>query len=168
MYAIIRNEKTSTKSIKNNQLLQKNTKPHAAINSNDIRICYISSQSKNITQCCGFSQLAINKEAGKQAENLAWEEIRTNYPKAEQQVTVAVDTGSSTIRIRVDIIAQKDDGSFVLYEVKASSTAPLTKNQRSGYDKIFEHGATIITPRAIHTFNTNIIPPGTDGYRIEP
>ena len=166
MYDIIRREKASTKSIKNSRLIQKKSKPHTTINSNDIRICYNS--YNNVTQCCGFSQLDINKANGQRAENLAWQEISLLYPNIEKQVTVEVNTGSRTVRIRVDIVAQKGDGSFVLYEVKASSTAPLTKNQRGGYHEIFTHGATIISPDAIDKFGTNIIPPGTDGFRVEP
>ncbi|MDE6529977.1 MAG: hypothetical protein K2K96_04305 [Lachnospiraceae bacterium] len=168
MYDIIRKEKTSTKSIKNSRLIQKKSKPHTTINSNDIRICYNSYQSNNVTQFCGFRQLDINKAIGRSVEDLAWEQYSPQFQKAAKQVAMNVNTGSGTSKtIIVDIVGQKADGSFVLLEVKSSRTASFTDNQKIAYPEIYNNGATIISPNAIRLFQTSSIPNGTGGFRVE-
>ncbi|MDE5778317.1 MAG: hypothetical protein K2I10_07450, partial [Lachnospiraceae bacterium] len=121
-----------------------------------------------VTQFCGFRQLDINKAMGRSVEDLAWAQISPHFPRAAKQVAMNVNVGGTTVKIIVDIVGQKADGSFILYEVKASSTASFTNNQQTAYPQISTNGATIISNHAIQIFGTNIIPPGTDGFRVEP
>ncbi len=159
MYDIIKKEKKIGKSIKNSRSMQKTIKPHIINNRK---------QSNKTIQCCGFRQIDINKAVGASVEDLAWEQIRPLYPKAARQVHVDTNVAGHTVRIIVDIMVQDNAGNFILYEVKASRSAPLTHNQQLAYPNINQNGATIISRHAIRLFGTNVIPPGVDGYRIEP
>lgn len=158
MYDIVKKDKTISRSVKNNQLMQKSIKPYITNNRKP---------SNKTIQCCGFRQIDINKAVGASVEDLAWAQISPQYPKAARQVYVETNVAGHTVRIIVDIIVQDNANNFILFEVKASRSAPFTHNQQLAYPNINQNGATIISDHAIRLFGTNVIPPGMDGYRIE-
>jgi len=177
---MLRKKKTNKQhKIRHNQIVQKQVQRQAAETACNVRYYPAVREqvgkrgdigrkaSKKVMQFCG--QIAKNRAAGARAEAAAVQEISQQYPVYAEQVTMRVDTapGQQT-RVRADIVAQTATGDFKIFEVKASSTAPYTRNQRQAYPKIFDNGATIVTQSAIDKFGTADIPPGTDGFRIEP
>lgn len=139
--------------------------------SNDLRILY---KKNTVLQMCGDqqekkqAQLARNQQVGAAAENEANRILARRHVRYERQVTLAVESDEGkNINVRADAIGQDEDGNFVIYEIKASMTAPLTSNQKKAYPLIYEKGARIISPRVRTIFGTDTIPPGTDGFRVD-
>jgi filamentous hemagglutinin len=58
-----------------------------------------------------------------------------------QQVTLKTKGGGKT---RVDFMGRDANGCVVITECKASSTAPLTKNQKAAFPEIQNSGAVVV------------------------
>ncbi|WP_445613034.1 hypothetical protein [Geobacillus sp. YF-1] len=90
-----------------------------------------SSQAKqNKAKGDAFEQEVINKISSEPANNV------------RQQITVKTKSG---VKTRIDIISTNSQtGQIRCIECKASSTAPLTKNQKKAFPEIEQSGAIVV------------------------
>ncbi|OUB93537.1 type VII secretion protein [Bacillus thuringiensis serovar medellin] len=86
--------------------------------------------------------LAKNTKAGDVFEKEMEAIIRKEKVQSElnNQVTIMTKSG---VRTRLDIAGKDIDGKIDLIELKSSSTAPLTKNQKKAFPEIEESGAVV-------------------------
>jgi len=61
--------------------------------------------------------------------------------KVAEQVTVKANNG---VKTRIDAVSKTQDGTIKLREAKASSTAPLTKNQKAAHPSIQQSGGVVV------------------------
>ncbi|MFJ7798586.1 S-type pyocin domain-containing protein [Pseudomonas sp. NPDC096950] len=87
------------------------------------------------------TQLEKNKAAGAAYEEEAYDKFSKNMEESGQQITVKTQSG---IRTRLDMIGRDSTGEISCVECKSSETAPLTRNQRSGFREIEQSGGTIV------------------------
>jgi hypothetical protein len=90
-------------------------------------------------------QIKMNKAAGD-----AWEAEATELvlPKTQAdirpQITVN-SNGPSRLSVRLDAVGKdRTTGEIVLSDMKASETAPLTRNQTIVYPELERHGGTVV------------------------
>jgi len=87
------------------------------------------------------SQLKANKKAGKAFEEKVREQLKADgHTDIVEQVTIKAKDGTKT---RVDFLSTKE-GQIQATEAKASSTAPLTKNQSKAHPQINNTGGVIV------------------------
>ncbi|WP_231559824.1 hypothetical protein ACPVTF_08095 [Geobacillus icigianus] len=107
----------------------------------------------------GNSQVKQNKAKGDAFEQevinkISSEPANTNV---RQQITVKTKSG---VKTRIDIISTNSQtGQIRCIECKASSTAPLTKNQKKAFPEIEQSGAIVVGKgKAPYTGGTKIPP----------
>ncbi|KER03276.1 hemagglutinin repeat-containing protein [Photorhabdus temperata] len=89
------------------------------------------------------SQIRQNYEKGKEFEQSVYDKLKQD-PKLKTPVReVTIETNEGT-KVRVDIMAKDRDGSIRCIECKSSQTAPLTKNQKTGFPELKEGGGTVV------------------------
>ncbi|WP_391529420.1 hypothetical protein [Photorhabdus akhurstii] len=89
------------------------------------------------------SQIRQNYEKGKEFEQSVYDKLKQD-PKLKTPVReVTIETNEGT-KVRVDIMAKDRDGSIMCIECKSSQTAPLTKNQKTGFPELKEGGGTVV------------------------
>ncbi|MFA0813342.1 RHS repeat domain-containing protein, partial [Microbulbifer epialgicus] len=87
--------------------------------------------------------LRENASKGADYERKAFAEDKQNMPNAEQQITVK--TNGEGVRLRLDCVGNcAKTGETKVKEYKSSETAPLTKNQKSGFPDMQKNGATVV------------------------
>jgi filamentous hemagglutinin len=97
------------------------------------------STAKNIPQ------ITLNKAAGD-----AWEAEATKLvlskTQADIQPQITVNSnGPSELSVRLDAVGKdRTTGEIVLSDMKASETAPLTRNQTIVYPELERHGGTVV------------------------
>jgi filamentous hemagglutinin len=107
----------------------------------EVGVGIANSVSASVVPLFPAEQLAINKAAGNAFESQIFNDVKAQMPDAVQQVTVQTQSG---IKTRLDILGTDANGNIVCIECKASSTAPLTINQKIGFPEISQTGATIV------------------------
>jgi len=86
--------------------------------------------------------LAKNRESGRAFEKKSLGKMKENNENVVEQITVKTQSG---IKTRLDGVGvDKKTGEIVIEEYKASSTAPLTKNQKIAHPEIAGSGATVV------------------------
>ncbi|MDR1461158.1 MAG: hypothetical protein LBI78_05885, partial [Campylobacteraceae bacterium] len=85
--------------------------------------------------------LEVNKAAGAAFEQKTMEELKGVQSGVVQQVTVKTDSG---VKTRIDLVGRDAQGNIICTECKASSTAPLTNNQKAAFPEIMQSGATVV------------------------
>ena len=87
-------------------------------------------------------QLAINQAAGAAFEQTVGAELDQSGLTVGQQITIETESG---VRTRLDFLTLDPvTGDVECVECKASSTAPLTKNQTLAFPEIAQSGGTIV------------------------
>ena len=106
-----------------------------------------------------------NREAGKRAESYLFSVFNKIMQELESQVTIRIN--GTDIRVRVDAMGFEVDENgnrkLKILEFKASKTAPLTKNQKTGFPLLAERGGTVVgrkKPRIPYK-NGYVVQPGT-------
>jgi len=87
------------------------------------------------------STIQANRAAGNAFEQKVMREIQQTQTGVVQQITVKTESG---VRTRIDLLGRDNKGNIVCTECKASSTAPLTKNQSIAFPEIQRSGATVV------------------------
>lgn len=87
------------------------------------------------------SQLEKNRAAGESYHKRALEEVKKKLTDVEKEVTVKTESG---VKTRMDIMGRDANGNIVCIECKASSSAPLTKNQKSAFPEMKKGGGTVV------------------------
>lgn len=83
------------------------------------------------------------------------------FEKSAAQVTMDVDVpGMGSVRIRMDHVGETRSGRMVMFESKASKTAPLTNNQKLAFPQIAISGAWIAGKKSEQLGNVKRVPPG--------
>lgn len=82
-----------------------------------------------------------NKAAGDAFENKMTEKYKATEDTVVNQVTVKTEGGT---KVRIDIVTKNKEGEVSCIECKSSSTAPLTKNQRTGFPEIQNSGGVVV------------------------
>jgi hypothetical protein len=67
--------------------------------------------------------------------------VKAGDTNIEPQITIKADNG---VKTRVDFVSTNNSGQISLTEAKSSSTAPLTKNQKSAYPSIAQNGGVVV------------------------
>ncbi|MGD7247917.1 hypothetical protein ACQCRE_24655, partial [Ralstonia pseudosolanacearum] len=102
------------------------------------------------------SNIQQNKAKGDAFENSVAKSYQDQYPEVGQQVTIRTGDGTRT---RLDILARDQDGKIICAECKSSDTAPLTRNQKSGFPQIEETGGVIVGKGKPGFEGGTVIPP---------
>lgn len=90
----------------------------------------------------GNSQIKQNKANGEVYEKKVMANMSKTHSDVTQQITVKTQSGAKT---RLDIVGtNKKTGKTEIVEVKASQTAPLTKNQKKAFPEIEQSGAKVV------------------------
>jgi hypothetical protein len=93
----------------------------------------------------GPPQVKLNKAAGD-----AWAIYATDNMLSEDQISIQPQitiksNGPSGLKARADAVGRvRATGEIAISEMKASSTAPLTPNQRVVYPELETHGGTVV------------------------
>ncbi|WP_207173844.1 hypothetical protein, partial [Halochromatium glycolicum] len=87
------------------------------------------------------SGVQANKAAGDAFEAQIKSQLQRTDTDVVQQVTIKTQSG---VRTRVDLLSRDATGAIRCAECKASSTAPLTKNQRLAFPEIQRSGGVIV------------------------
>jgi hypothetical protein len=93
----------------------------------------------------GPPQVKLNKAAGD-----AWAFYATDNILSEDQFSIQPEitiksNGPSSLKTRADAVGRnRTTGEIAISEMKASSTAPLTPNQRVVYPELETHGGTVV------------------------
>lgn len=86
--------------------------------------------------------LQDNKAKGQAYENKVIQEMNQTHSKVKQQITVKTESGTKT---RLDVVGTNNKtGKIELVEVKSSTTAPLTQNQKKAFPEIEKTGGTVV------------------------
>lgn len=86
--------------------------------------------------------LSKNKEKGKNFEDKVGKDLKDKgHKNVQDQVTIKPN--GSKGNVKMDKVSTKD-GKTVLTEAKSSKTAPLTKNQKTGFPAIEKNGGTVV------------------------
>lgn len=89
------------------------------------------------------STITENAKQGKQFEKAVTEHLNTTgHENIAEQITIKPNVPNSK-NVRVDNVSKKN-GKIQLTEAKSSKTAPLTKNQKTGYPAIEEYGGVVV------------------------
>ncbi len=88
------------------------------------------------------SNVVENAKKGKNFEGVITKDLKqTGHNNVAEQVTVKPNGGGKNVRL--DNVSTKD-GQIKLTDAKSSATAPLTKNQKTGYPAIEKSGGTVV------------------------
>ncbi|MCX7569426.1 DNA-binding protein [Tumebacillus sp. DT12] len=102
-------------------------------------------------------QMRENKANGEKFEKEVSNQLSQTHDDVAEQITIRTESGTKT---RVDFLGRnKETGQTEITEAKSSSTAPLTKNQRTAFPEIAESGGTVVG---------NGKPPYVGGTKIPP
>ncbi|UZQ49367.1 hypothetical protein [Clostridium kluyveri] len=86
--------------------------------------------------------LQQNRVNGRKFETEALEKMQESADDVVEQITIKSKSGTRT---RLDAIGiDKDTGEILIEEYKASSTAPLTKNQKISHPEIETDGGVVV------------------------
>jgi len=86
--------------------------------------------------------LSKNKEQGKNFENKVGKDLKDKgHKNVQDQVTIKPNGAKGNVKM--DKVSTKN-GKTVLTEAKSSKTAPLTKNQKTGFPAIEKNGGTVV------------------------
>lgn len=125
----------------------------------------VKKSSKSQTSSNNVSQIRKNAKQGRDFEEKSFKVFNENYDEAVEQITIKTNDGT---KIRVDAIGQDKAGNIVIQEYKSSSTAPLTKNQKTGFPELEANGGVVVG-KGKGNFTGGIeIPAGTKVNIIRP
>lgn len=110
-------------------------------------------------------QMEINRKTGAEYDDKCYNTFKKQYTDSQRQITIETSNGTRT---RVDQIGLDKNGNVVIHEIKASGTAPLTKNQAMAFPEIFESGGVVKGAGKGIFSNGFVIPPGTKVTIIRP
>ncbi|BEV71182.1 hypothetical protein THUN1379_06640 [Paludibacterium sp. THUN1379] len=120
---------------------------------------YLGTSANSATQTgSALTQLQINNANGAAFENKVFNDVQSKMPDAVQQVTIKTQSGTKT---RIDIMGTDSSGQVVCVECKSSATAPLTKNQTSGFPEIQQSGGVVVGNGKPGFPGGTVIPPTT-------
>lgn len=85
--------------------------------------------------------LSANRAKGTAFEETTKSALQAEGKEVAEQVTVKAADGTKT---RLDLVTKDAQGNITCIECKSSSTAPLTRNQKTAFPQIQESGATVV------------------------
>lgn len=113
---------------------------------------------RGVTKLSAAAQLAKNKAAGSAFEKQAMQKVQQTQTGVVEQVTVQTESG---VKTRVDLIGRDANGNIICTECKASSSAPLTPNQKAAFPEIQQSGGTVVGQGKPGFPGGTVIPPTT-------
>jgi hypothetical protein len=83
-----------------------------------------------------------NSEKGESYANEQSGDLKKTQPNLQREITVKTESG---VKTRLDCVGKcAETGDVKLTEIKSSSTAPLTSNQKAAHPEIEKSGATVV------------------------
>lgn len=121
--------------------------------------------SVNLTSAIHSQTVRENRRMGRKVESKQTKNFKHCHLKAQEQITIRTNAGT---RFRIDAIGLRRSGKLDLTEIKSSETAPLTKNQRKGFEELRRGGGTVVGKGKGFFGNGYEIPKGTRVKVIRP
>lgn len=102
----------------------------------------ISNEVKNVVIGQVERQVTKNSAKGAAFEKVVVNDVvKSREKNVAQQVTIKANNG---VKTKVDVVSKTETGAVKLREAKASSTAPLTKNQKAAHPSIEQSGGVVV------------------------
>lgn len=107
----------------------------------DFHTYHVGENGVLVHNTCTRAQLAANGKNGKAAQDARHQELLKEHPETQQEVTIK-PIGDDGLPVDYNVRVDELTNEF-FNEVKASETAPYTKNQLAGYELLQRNGGII-------------------------
>jgi hypothetical protein len=112
---------------------------------------------KAVVKLTKAERLLENVKKGAEFEKKVVKEAAKTQTDVVEQITVKTKSGTKT---KLDAVGtDKTTGNIKLTEAKSSSTAPLTKNQKSAFPELEQSGGTVVGEGKAPFTGGTVIPP---------